>query len=105
MDIRVAQQRAAARTRQHHWVYQLVAVCLLLLAASPVTAPFSTCDLSPEANHACTSDLTKATFDSDQAPLVGVGLVSVPLAPRMLVVRASALPLHRVETARTPLRI
>jgi hypothetical protein len=104
--MRVAQQRAATPARQHHWVYQMVAVCLLLLAASPVTAPFSTYDLRPGASHPCTSDVTKVKFDPDHAPLISPCLgPTVLVAAWALVVRASTLPLRRGDSAPTPLRI
>jgi hypothetical protein len=64
--------------RRSFWAYQIAAVCLLLLAASPFTAPFATCDFANGVLHLALdegADSVKAKLDDDTAIPVFADLI------------------------------
>ncbi len=54
---------------------RLIAICLLLLAASPFTAPFSTCDLASVWSTAPAADAAKTKHAHDDVLAVRVFIV------------------------------
>jgi len=98
---------AGPHTRRFDWVYQVVAVCLLLLAASPFTAPFATCDVDHGVIHSLfDGDAGKTKISDDAAPVVGACIVSAPFASTTSVAgRHSYRVGRRADSAPIPLRI
>ena len=67
---------------RHSWLRSVVACCLLILAASPCTAPFSTFDLLPSAPAAPPDAAKTKTSNDDVVAVSGVALTfPIPAAP------------------------
>jgi len=89
---------------------QFLAICLVVLAASPFTAPFATCDLSRPIHHpspigdqrAAPGLLVKAPTSEQKQPLVAVpALTTVPLF-NLVAEEQPAPEVHAPRPARVP---
>ena len=85
---------------------RVIALCLLLLAASPFTAPFSTFDLGPIGSTAPMPDAAKAKHAHDDVVAVPVFVLLARFAQALDRSPASAdAPERRYEGHRTILRL
>lgn len=93
---------------RYRWISRVAAICLLLLIACPVTAPFASCDLFDTLSVAGVEEVDGGSKAVAQPALLdAIGISAVVVAPAVPL-RSSThgrRPALGPVTARTPLRL